>query len=858
MLAVIKILYIKYINPLFCIIHNKTLPVKRIVLSSPFFVEITDEIPRFRQLFPVNLSSGLTIKCYYVKISKTKEANVSRKEHMKQTVLFDSYFKDFFKTEEKIAKTLAVIKGLADKGKDYLKSYDYIVKCTEIYNSSDEDDAVARFVILSMYGDGKNDFLTRDEAFVSFYLVCFHFYRQRDTKALRTAINKYIGKEKNQFSIDEYPIIWDIACRYSVLTNDYERLLINAVLGARAMDNSAAMCNSYVQAVCNKAKSLYYKNSKKVDKDYPACLSQNVETTGTSPDYAETLIRAYEYAFNSIDKNPDYAKYYYNVAELLFYTRVFLSEKSEELTEVHKNGFVEAIKKIDADVTFDDLSSGNSFTEQYVEKYISAAKSRTENESEISSYNQFLDMASAFFFKRPDNIFAKKNRIITANSFDDCISLVKSSDNTDYITISYSRKDFKPVLCDIIELQSRGVQVLFDERLEKTASKSGKTWSEKYEKILAGSKAVLCFLSENYIQSSAVEEELVLMQKYNKTVIAIDLSGKKKISEIIKSAILKGATLPSSMLKALTGVFGDKELSISREKNVDAIGHFEKLNVLLHDECGEVFKIVKAEGETDRNVSQSPHPQEDALFLDDVNNIYVIADGITRQEGYESDYSLAAAFSNEFTSTFSRKLAESMKLNSKNPEELIKKCFVNSSVLTQSRLEKDGVYTKAKAAAKALSVKNGTYFEAPGCVAAVAVIDNGTLYYGSVGDCAVTLIRNGQPAILTRNQTAYAFNVDKHEADRELLYERYVNKPGNKHGYGVVNGDRNVSAFFTVGSVKLTAGDYVYIMSDGIKDFFIDSYEEAYNSLLLSEIFALHKGQTNGDLDDRTIIRIQY
>lgn len=777
---------------------------------------------------------------------------------MKQTVLYDSNFKDFFKTEEKIKKSLSEVRNLTARGRDYLKSYEFIVECTKIYNASDEDDAIAKFMLLSTFDDeAKTNFILKDEAFVAFYFACFHYYRQKNVNALRATLNRYVGSGEKKFSIDDYPVIWDLACRYSVLTNDYEHLLISSVLGAKAMDDSPAMGNSFVQAVCNKSKNAYYKNVKVVDENYPECFSQR--QTGVTDDtaYPESLIRAYGYAFLGIKKNPSYAKYYASVAELLFYTRVYLANNGEDLDEVYKKGFVTAIKPVDDKVTFDDLISDNAFTSRYVEKYISVAKGYASGETEIANYDRFRDMAWAFFDKRADTIFAQKNKIITSKRFQDCLDVVPSNASPDYITISYSRKDYKSVLCDVVELKSRGIQVIFDEHLDETSETDGATWDTKFEKILKDSKAVLCYLSENYISSPSVEKELNMMAKYRKAVIPVDLTGKKLISEIIKSALKNGSVIGSDMLRAITSVFDDAKLVLPREQNYDAVLHFTKLEQALRNQCPEVFKNVKATVLIDKNVSDNVHPQEDAYIFDETNNLYVVADGITRQEGYVSDYSLSAKFTAEFLKIFEKSFNENMKLGVKNYAEILHKIFVKSSESAKESLLHDKKYCQALSDQKALAVKNQKYFEPSGCVSAVALIDNGTLYYGHVGDCGIVLIRNGQVITLTRSQTDYAFKIDKAEKDRKLLYDKYVNNPSNEHGYGVVNGDAGVSSFFFAASFKLLPGDVVYVMTDGIKDFLTERFVSGFNDLDLQEIFDMQK-ESSFSLDDRTAIKIKY
>lgn len=780
---------------------------------------------------------------------------------MKQTVLYNSIFKDFSKTKETIEKTAKKIAAMGDKGKEYLKSYDFIKDCTDIYNNAENEDvAVAWYILLAML-EKEDGFFSKDVAFVAFYLSCFHVYRRKDTAELRKMLTAYVGGGKKQFSIEEYPMIWDLACRYSALTNDYERLIATSSAGAKTMGENPAVNCSYIQAVINRGRNAYYDVKAVKDKYYPPCIETSSVITPDSSDYADQLITAFKKAFYCTDKNKTYAKYFFQVAELLFYTKIYLSKNSETLDFNHKKEFENVLKPLDEKVAFDDLIKNNYFVLKHINEYVKKAKDYAANDGEISAYDQFSDMADAYFDEqlKTERVFRKKNRIITSTSFKDCKNIAESSKSENYITISYSRKDYKSVLCDVVELmEARGVQIIFDENLERTNDENGKTWIDKYGGILKKSKAVICFLSENYISSESVEEELILINKFNKTAIPVDLTGQKQISKIIQSATLKGAELPSNRLKAITDVFGDKEITIAREKNADAVGHISNLLDRLRNQCAEVFAEADSCLETDKNRSAHPHPQEDAALCDDANNIYVVADGITRKEGYDSDYSVAKTFTEKFTESFVQKLKKDIKEIPIKTADLVKNCFVQSSVTTKESLLTDDEYVKELEKAENRAKTKNIYFESPGCVAAVAVIERGTLYYGNVGDCAVVLVRNEQPVVLTRTQTTYAFKVEKHENDRELLYSSYVNKPENKRGYGVVNGDENVSEFFTVGSVKLQSGDFVYLMSDGIKDFFVDSYENSFNAKDLKDIFKMQEEESKADLDDRTIIRIKF
>lgn len=791
---------------------------------------------------------------------------------MKQTALFNSCYKNFFETENKINKVLGEISDLLDGGKTDMGSYEYILGCTNIYNASDEDDVIARQFLLSLYDENPKFFASKDQAFTLFFLVCFHFYRQGNAQVFHDVLQRYVGEGGNKFSFEEYPVIWDLCCRYAVNTNNYPRLLASAVAGSKAMPNNPALSNSYVSAVTGRSHDMYYKNVVAVKGEFPPFIDNKFAFGADEESYEASLIKAFGFVRAGIVKNPKYAKYYFQLGQLLFYARAYFStNKNLSVKQRYRKAFeqeMQYVKSLEAckyvnDIVWLDIAGEDGISvKENIEKFVSLAKSLASSTDEASKYNQFWDMALAFFDKRPDTVFANKNKIMVSQRFEDCLSLVKCKPCDDYVTVSYSRKDYKSVLCDIVELRSRGVQVVFDEHLDETNDAQGKTWDEKFNAILKGSKAVLCYLSENYIASSAVKKELKMMKENGKVVMAVDLTGKKQISVIIEEAIKHGLNFSSDMLRSLTDVFDDDRLVFVREKNYDATSHFEKLETSLRNQCPEVFKNVVATSCSLQNAGRvTPHPQEDAYMCDAINKVYVIADGITRFEGYpDSDYSIAAKYTRTFCKNLVADICDNLKKSSKDLPELIHKSFVSCAVSTTRQLQNDAEFARNLALAKAESVKKGTYFEPVGCVAVVGVVDNDTLYFGHVGDCAAVLVRNGQAIALTRSQTRYAFKVDNVEGDRKLLYQRYVNVPSNEHGYGVADGDENVGAFLRVTSFKLQSGDVVFLMSDGVADFFCDTFCSDYARYSAEEILAKQVELSPKDavFDDRTIIRVAY
>ena len=152
----------------------------------------------------------------------------------------------------------------------------------------------------------------------------------------------------------------------------------------------------------------------------------------------------------------------------------------------------------------------------------------------------------------------------------------------------------------------------------------------------------------------------------------------------------------------------------------------------------------------------------------------------------------------------------------------------------------------------------GGFYEKPGCVFVGGVVYNHRLYYGHVGDCGLILVRNNQKYVLATPQTYFAFKVQGVERQRKLLYDEYVNRPENKNGYGVVNGDPGVVSFFNVTMIDLQTNDTLYFVSDGIYPFIAAFPPAMYNDLSPEEILSLHKKYypTDKKLDDRAIIKV--
>ncbi len=795
---------------------------------------------------------------------------------MKKTILFNSCYKSVKNTDAKIKSTLSKINDFLRNQKGSMSDYGFITGCTKIYDDSNEDDIVARQFLLSSYTQSANPFANenkRNLIFTLFYLVCLHHYRQKDTKTLYYLLNTYVGNGNKRFSLKDYPIIWDLCCRYAVIENNYNEIIASALAGKSSTNDNIAFRVSYISAVLLRSNDLYYKTAVKEGerKSLPSFISHKLSIRKNKYEHEATLKKAIEFVCQVIEVNHDYDKYYFQLAQLIFYAHAYLESVKESEKPKYIDSIDEELKRVSTLSVWKEINGeyqdsvhidNKKTMKPIIEFLINSASKKAKSDERKAEYDQFSDVVKCYFDNRSRKLFEEKNRIIKSTSFESCpsSSMLKSSESKNYITISYSRKDYKSVLCDIIELKNLGVQIVYDECLSKKDDSDGETWHQKYLAIMKKSEAVLCYMSENYLGSKAVRKELKMINENHKKAIMIDLTGKKTISEIIEEVITQntGDRLDSETIRNAVTIFDDDKLVFPKKKNPDSVSHIDSLYGYLNTQCPTAVKNCVASSAFESN--SASHPLEDAFICDDENKIYIVADGITRQEGYtDKKYSLVKEFTDAFCDLLHKNLTEELR-RSPDFKESMFDSFITSSKLAKNNVEEDQKYKESLASAKIKAQKKGVYWEPVGCVTAFVAISNSVLYYGGVGDCAVFLVRDGQLITLTNSQTYHAFKIDKVEKNRELLYEKYVNIPENPYGYGVANGDENVACFLKVASIKLQEGDAIFLMSDGVADFFHDTFRADYASISAKELLKeqIDTAPKNQVFDDRTIIKIEY
>ncbi len=128
-----------------------------------------------------------------------------------------------------------------------------------------------------------------------------------------------------------------------------------------------------------------------------------------------------------------------------------------------------------------------------------------------------------------------------------------------YVFISYSHKDRDIVYDDIWQLTERGVGVWYDNGIT-----AGEVWNEAVrERIISDDcKLVIFFTSENTMASSAIKQEMELVQQYKKSCFTVNLTD-SEISQLISDALGKGHIRISDM-KLYADFFDEDIIYIKR------------------------------------------------------------------------------------------------------------------------------------------------------------------------------------------------------------------------------------------------------------------------------------------------------
>ncbi len=771
--------------------------------------------------------------------------------------------------EKQYTELLSKIKAITPHAENKVAfcSYDYLLQCTIVYERMTETDFRLLYFVLYTYEQMGDCFLAEHLAFTVFYTVCIGLYRRRDEAALTSVLNRFVGEKSKsvRFTFDRYPILWDIAARLCVVKKDIRQLERCSLAASRAVSGNVALSIGYVEAVTTRLHSLYTQQKDfAVKSELPPYLEERLNGFQAEELSESQLFRAVQFTAEAIAFNPKYGKYYYYMAQLLFFARACraqLKEMGKNELENPAEQFARALNGSNAvSLSYENLMAKDTFAlQQQILLLLKKAISLEESEAVQEKYRFFGETAEAYFQQRKSSVLMLKNKIMHSFSMAECEKYVSCSQREPYILISYSSSDYRSVYCDILELQKRGVSVVFDDKLSTMANKDSDAWIYAYEQLLVKADIVLCYIDEKYLASDQVLKELSLIIRHQKRAIGVDLTGNRLISRILDSCIQKGAHFSSEKLRIINTVFHDDSIVFVKSKVENSVTHIDKLLKRLRSENDRLVLEVSSDGDCVQNEWQNRpyHPNEDAFGRFDEEGIYVVTDGITRAEGYEGEGSVAAMVASRFVLEIAETLSAEIMKRPNDAEFAIRNAFSLAIAKIRTYMESDEAFLAEYSAAKSRR-KADKYFEIPGAVCAIGLLYNQRFYFAGVGDCSAMLIRDGQKMMLLAQQTYYTFHVLNLEQERALLYREYVNNPANLNGYGVINGQPDAAALLSVTSVDVRDGDEFFLFSDGMYEFMRDYPVSFIQGKTATELIALQgKFYSDKKADDRTIIRIQ-
>ena len=166
----------------------------------------------------------------------------------------------------------------------------------------------------------------------------------------------------------------------------------------------------------------------------------------------------------------------------------------------------------------------------------------------------------------------KIDLILNSNSLNDVPrEALPSSHKEDYYFVSYSHKDYKKVLKDILLLETYGINIWYDDEMH-----IGENWKEVAELYISKyhCKGIIFYLSENSIASSACNEEIEYVLKKNKSFFSINMP---KENEPVESglAMLKryGLDTDKAKLELFEKAFPNEVLYLSYNDSIERKVH---------------------------------------------------------------------------------------------------------------------------------------------------------------------------------------------------------------------------------------------------------------------------------------------
>jgi hypothetical protein len=239
-----------------------------------------------------------------------------------------------------------------------------------------------------------------------------------------------------------------------------------------------------------------------------------------------------------------------------------------------------------------------------------------------------------------------------------------------------------------------------------------------------------------------------------------------------------------------------------------------------------------------KNARNYEKPNEDYCICDNLNSIYILLDGVSRD-----------------------------RINGKypcpSPARQATEIFAHAAhkYLSGPATEANDYLSRVQYAFMAGNEKvydfnsNEQYDFLPGTVGIIVVVNGRLMTYGFIGDCFGRTVTEKNAEIFTRCQTAY---VHEHISQYTTQEIRNVicNNKAHPAGYGVLNGDSAAMGFVEAGQIEIPPGGRIILSTDGAEDSLARLTHTELSSLTIEEAENLLLSQDTVNADDRTVIII--
>ena len=632
-----------------------------------------------------------------------------------------------------------------------------------------------------------------DAAFAGLYLFTIYLKNDGNAVGLENVVTRYEG----YFDEEKYPLILELKSRY--------------------LKRKIADIGSWQQALACDKRALdllhgvfFAQSTYGVNASYASTLCRILEYGVRHRDALETIKQFtgrddYLYALSCISENirnnSTYAKNYFLKAQLMYYyMTAFGSEPEKAIQAVEDRCDM-------CDSIIAELSKAIDLEEAPSKRETYRALAETVFEYQSGLASTVSDEWEA--------------QLQSSESFESCVSPMCHAklSGRKYAYICYSRMDYKAVFSDLYRLYCSNVSVEYDRIV-----KSGSKWSASVKEAILDSDCavVIFFLSRHALISDSIYKEISIVRASSKKYFFISVTGdtaSHMLYELYNSEAydpLFKNSLTSDRLAGVISFFNDSihfisrtESDYSRKLAGDINHHFSGRSELVHGpicvSAGTKLTAVTYAEPNGRIINGAHKPNEDYLISDEDQGIFIVADGITRPhaeytgQASSAAYTAAKVFCQSAYRTLKSGLARCT--DGHAVERLLSDAFSEGNAEV-AQWNKTWLLTHQE---------NKLY--KPAAVALCAVVHKDTLYFGYVGDCIGVLIRGNCRYVFAERQTQAA---GKLRPTKEQLYLNYVNNPGRKHAYGIINGDPLACALTVYSHFGLESGDRIILSTDGL------------------------------------------